>query len=141
MEFLASWSQKGKTDPDALMVRRTVFMEEQKFTYDEDDTDSIAYHLTLRDEKGRAVGAARIFEDHGAYHAGRICILPACRGMNLGLRIMEEIERKAASLGGDTVILGAQMRASGFYKKAGYETYGDPYYEEYCEHINMKKTL
>lgn len=141
MEFTARWSEKGKTDPDALTVRRTVFMEEQKFTYDEDDNDGIAYHLTLRDENGRAVGAARIFEDHGAYHAGRICILPDYRGMDLGLRIMREIEKKAASLAGDRVILGAQMRASGFYKKAGYETYGDPYYEEYCEHINMQKKL
>ena len=41
----------------------------------------------------------------------------------------------------DDKALSAQVRASGFYEKLGYKKMGDIYYDEYCEHIHMEKSL
>lgn len=141
MVLVSKWSEKGAPGVELLAVRKAVFMEEQKFTYDEDGMDALSYHLAVCDEKGRVLGAARIYKEQDAYHAGRICVLKDFRGLGLGAYIMKQIEDKAASLGGKKVVLGAQMQASGFYKKMGYTPVGHPYFEESCEHINMMKLL
>ena len=35
----------------------------------------------------------------------------------------------------------SQVRAKNFYEKIGYVEYGEVYFDEYCEHIKMKKIL
>ena len=44
-------------------------------------------------------------------------------------------------MGADIISLSAQVRASGFYEKLGYKKHGEIYFDEYCEHIVMKKDI
>ena len=124
-------------------VRKKVFVEEQAFTEALvfDGIDPIAWHLCV-EEDGRVVGAARLFADsNGDYHCGRICTLPEYRGKGLGLWMMARLEEKAKELGASRLQLSAQVRVRDFYEKAGYQAFGEVYYDEYCPHVSMKKTF
>jgi predicted GNAT family N-acyltransferase len=130
---------------DAFEIRRIVFIDEQEFDpeLDIDAIDPVAYHIVVYDA-GRAVATARTFPHEsgdGCYAIGRVAVLREYRGTGLGLFIMEEAEKLAVKLGAKSFHLGAQIQAMGFYRKCGYIEYGERYYEEHCEHINMAKQL
>ena len=130
---------------DAFEVRRIVFIDEQRFDpeLDIDDIDPIAHHIVIY-ENGRPVATARTFPHEsgdGCYAIGRVAVLAEYRGTGMGQFIMQEAENLAVNLGAKSFTLGAQMQAAGFYRKGGYIEYGERYYEEHCEHINMKKTI
>ena len=74
-------------------------------------------------------------------HLGRIVIKADRRGRGLGLVLLKELENKARELGLTTLVLGGQTRAAGFYEKAGFERFGEEFYDEYCPHIMMQKKL
>lgn len=125
----------------ASQVRKIVFIDEQKFSYDLDDTDKIAFHaLVCDDDKPIATGRF-FFDKNNIPHIGRVAVLKEYRKSGVGRYLMEILEKTAAEQGAKYITLGAQMRAADFYSRLGYTTYGEPYFEEYCEHINMKKYL
>ncbi len=127
---------------DCKFLRTTVFIEEQGFQNELDETDKRAFHACLYvDGKPAAVG--RLFTDDGGveYHIGRVAVAADQRGKQLGRAIMEALEEKARSLGGVRVALSAQCRAAEFYRKLGYTQVGEEYLDEYCPHIAMVKTL
>ena len=80
-----------------------------------------------------------LFQNRG--HIGRIAVIPEYRGSGLGSDIVRAAEREITAEGGTEAELSAQRRAEGFYLKLGYAPEGEPYYEEYCEHIRMRKQL
>lgn len=138
----AVWSEKGKPLQEGLALRREVFMDEQHFSYDEDELDAVSWHLVLKEDDGTAVGAARLYVEQGTHaHLGRIVIKADRRGRGLGLVLLKEMENKARELGLTTLVLGGQTRAAGFYEKAGFERFGEEFYDEYCPHIMMQKKL
>lgn len=136
------WNYGKKDIEDCFLVRKKVFVDEQNFSeeLEYDDIDAVAYHLCFYDED-RPIAAARLFQENDHYHCGRICVLKEYRGSGLGRIIMNEIERKAKELNATTLILSAQVRVKPFYLKAGYQTYGEEYFDEYCPHIEMRKAL
>ncbi|RKJ40361.1 GNAT family N-acetyltransferase [Acutalibacter sp. 1XD8-33] len=122
-------------------LRQAVFMDEQGFSYEFDETDLAALHITLY-EDGDAVACCRIFpEGPRRWHVGRVAVRQDCRGRNLGALVMAEAEKAAAIRGGETIVLSAQVRASGFYRKLGYAQEGEEYLDEHCPHIHMKKEI
>ena len=128
--------------PQAQAIRQEVFMGEQGFSYEFDDTDRTALHLTLY-EDGRAAGCCRLFpgEAPGAWHVGRVAVQKEYRGRGLGARIMEEAERAARERGGLCMELSAQVRAAGFYRRLGYVQEGEEYLDEHCPHVFMRKQI
>lgn len=127
--------------PETQALRRKVFMEEQGFTYEFDETDHTAYHLTLY-EDGTAVGCCRFFPDEGtAWHIGRVAVSRDCRGRGLGAAVMREAEKAILSLGGGRAVLSAQEQAKGFYASLGYVQKGESYLDEHCPHVDMEKDL
>lgn len=128
--------------PQTQAIRQEVFMGEQGFSYEFDETDAAALHLTLY-EDGRAVGCCRLFpgEAPGAWHVGRVAVRRECRGRGLGARIMLEAEKAALARGGTRMELSAQVRAAGFYQGLGYVQEGEEYLEEQCPHIPMTKQI
>lgn len=138
--FEIEWSEKGVLLPDAKMIREKVFVEEQGFNEEFDSIDFESYHLLLK-KNGKAIGTGRIFwGENNRMHIGRVAVLQTCRG-GAGKEIINACCEKAKALGAGLVELGAQKRAEGFYLKCGFTSYGDIYYEEYCPHIMMEKTL
>lgn len=125
---------------DEKMIRETVFIEEQKFKIEFDDIDNIATHIIMYLD-GKPVGCCRLYNQENEYHIGRIAILKPYRGKGFGEKILLEAEKAAKEKGADCISLSAQVRASGFYEKLGYKKHGEIYFDEYCEHIAMKKDI
>lgn len=127
---------------DAKQIRISVFVEEQGFEIEFDDTDKIAKHIVGYDG-AKPVAVCRYFYDdeHNSYMVGRIAVIKECRGMHLGDKILSFAEQKIKEDGGKSVSLSAQMRVSGFYEKQGYKKQGSEYFDEFCPHILMTKLL
>ena len=125
---------------DEKMIRETVFIEEQKFKIEFDDTDDIATHIVMYLDNP-PVGCCRLYKQENEYHIGRIAVLKPYRGKGYGEKILLNAERVAKEKGADSISLSAQVRASGFYEKLGYKKHGEIYFDEYCEHIAMKKDI
>lgn len=127
--------------PEAAMIRTVVFIEEQGFENEFDETDKYAYHAVIFCN-GAPSAAGRMYSDeNGSFHIGRIAVMQEFRRNGLGRMIVELLEDKIAELGGKTVVLSAQTRVKGFYEAMGYVTCGDEYLDEFCPHILMKKTI
>ncbi|MBM6921750.1 GNAT family N-acetyltransferase [Phocea massiliensis] len=141
MEFI--WKQPNEDLSACFSCRKTVFCEEQGFSADGefDKIDAQAVHvLCLHD--GVPCGTARLFWDNKpTIHAGRICLLKEMRGDGNGLKLLDELAKKAKELGASRMILGAQCRAMGFYEKAGYRPFGEVFDDEGCPHQMMEKLL
>lgn len=125
---------------DEKMIRETVFIEEQKFKIEFDDTDDIATHIVMYLDN-HPVGCCRLYKQENEYHIGRIAVLKPYRGKGYGEKILLNAERVAKEKGADSISLSAQVRASGFYEKLSYKKHGEIYFDEYCEHIAMKKDI
>lgn len=125
---------------DEKMIRETVFIDEQKFKVEFDDTDDIATHIVMYLDN-QPVGCCRLFKQDNEYHIGRIAVLKPYRGKGYGEKILLQAEKNAKKMGADSISLSAQVRASGFYEKLGYKKHGEIYFDEYCEHIAMKKDI
>lgn len=125
---------------EAQAVRTKVFIEEQGFAYEYDEMDQTAWHL-VGYECGKPAAACRFFwnEQKKTYILGRLAVLPEYRGKNLGADMMREAENRVRALGGKSLYLHAQCRASGFYEKQGYQKTGLVEPEEGCPHIWMYK--
>lgn len=125
---------------DETFIRETVFIKEQNFKVEFDDTDEIATHIVMYLD-AKPVGCCRLFNQENEYHIGRIAVLKPYRGKGYGEKILLQAEKVAKEKGADCIKLSAQVRASGFYEKLGYKKYGEIYFDEYCEHIAMKKKI
>ena len=131
----------GNTDiyfNDAYAVRKQVFMDEQGFSTELDETDKIATHVILYDNE-KPIATGRIYQENDEYHIGRICVLKAYRKNHLASIVMQTLEEIGFKQT-DTIYLSAQLQAKGFYEKLGYLAYGDEYMDEHCPHIMMKKS-
>lgn len=127
---------------EARDIREEVFIHEQGFENEYDGTDETALHFVLYDENGCAAAVCRAFTDGGSeYHIGRLAVKKEYRGARLGAELLSLTEQYLSSLGAQSVALSAQTRVSGFYEKQGYHKCGGIYYDEFCPHILMKKSL
>lgn len=127
---------------ESKLIRKAVFVDEQGFQHEFDEIDSIAVHLVLFDADN-PIATCRFYwnENKQSYTIGRIAVIKDYRKKNFGKQILCEAEKQIQHLGGKTVCLSAQIRASGFYEKQGYYKVGDIFYDEYCPHVLMWKDL
>lgn len=128
---------------DEKKIRESVFIDEQKFTAEFDETDDKAKHYVMYDGE-KAIGCCRAYSDEKDpkhWHIGRIAVIPEMRGKGIGFKIVSQTEVYIKKYGAEIVSLSAQLRVKGFYEKLGYKAEGEVYYDEYCEHINMVKIL
>ncbi len=127
---------------DAVKIRKEVFMEEQGFHDEFDETDGNAVHLVLYIDQIPAA-TCRFFsgQTQGEYIVGRIAVRKEYRGHSLGSRVLAAAESEIRMLGGRKGILHAQQQARPFYEKQGYSVYGEPDFDEDCPHIWMQKEL
>ncbi len=127
---------------EAAMIRRAVFMDEQGFVQEFDETDHLARHIVLFDGE-TPVAVCRFFpgDTPGDYIVGRIAVMKPYRSRGLGAEVLAEAEAAVFALGGTGIRLHAQVSAKGFYEKQGYAAYGEEDLDEDCPHIWMRKTL
>ena len=127
---------------EAKEIRTRVFVEEQGFKNEFDEIDSTATHIICYIDN-TAIATGRLFLDENSkeYHIGRIAVDKSYRGKGIGGKILNYAENLVKEMGGKTLSLSAQERASRFYEKQGYCKKGEPYLDEYCPHIFMTKEL
>ena len=132
----------NKLPKEAQMILKKVFMEEQCFRHEYDETDEAAEHLVAY-ENGEPIGTCRIFRDDekDVYMLGRLAVLAQYRGKQAGAFLMQEAEKRVCEQGGTVLWLHAQCRAAGFYEKQGYRKSGETGLDEGCPHIWMSKAL
>lgn len=130
--------------PDcAREIRQNVFIKEQGFQKEFDETDSAATHIVIFDQDETPVAVCRVFWDAemGSHILGRLAVVREYRGKNIGSAAVREAEQYVRKAGGKSITLHAQCRASSFYERLGYTKFGDIEDEEGCPHVWMKKFL
>ncbi|MCI1654193.1 MAG: GNAT family N-acetyltransferase [Lachnospiraceae bacterium] len=125
---------------DARAVRKQVFMEEQGFREEFDETDGFAKGILLYDAS-KPVGTCRFFYsmDRKAYVIGRVAVLKNYRGQHLGALLLEAAEREICKEKEERIDLHAQVQAAEFYRVQGYVSTGEIGEEEGCPHVWMTK--
>ena len=123
---------------DVINIRTAVFMQEQGFQNEFDETDKTCTHLVLYDGN-KPIATCRYFGDGTTYHLGRVAVIKEYRGKNLGNKMVQLAEDEIKKDGGKSIELSAQVRVKDFYQKLGYSPVGNVYLDEYCEHITMRK--
>lgn len=126
-----------------IKIRTSVFIDEQGFKDEFDETDKTCTHIVLYDEE-KPIATCRYFKEGENYHIGRVAIIKEYRGQGLGNRIMQIAENEIRGKCNESkcvIEVSAQVRVSEFYKKLGYKQVGDIYFDEHCEHIRMVKEL
>ena len=107
-----------------------------------DEIDSIATHLVFY-EGENPVSTCRYYKGDKVndFIIGRVAILPEYRKNHLGSKMLHALEENIKLEGGKKISLSAQCRVVRFYKKNGYKVIGEPYLDEYCEHVHMEKEI
>ena len=129
-----------------LGIRKTVFVEEQKVSIEEeiDQHDHLnnpdVIHIAAY-KAGVMIGTQRIFRNKDEYTIGRVAVLKAYRNTGVGTAMLAYAQKQALNNGIKTLKLGAQLSAVPFYEKNGYIGYGSVYLDANIKHINMKKNL
>lgn len=126
----------------AMTVRQTVFVEEQGFVDEYDESDPVSTHFVLFDGDA-PIATCRVFPKAGTkdYYLGRLAVMKPYRGQGIGARMLREAEDHIRSVGGRTILLHAQSVAEGFYAACGYTPTGLRDEEQGCPHVWMEKLL
>ncbi|MHC4230859.1 MAG: GNAT family N-acetyltransferase [Planctomycetota bacterium] len=129
---VVSWSDR---QAELIYVRR----EEQNVpeSIEIDGKDPDCFHVLACDGAGTPIGTARLTKSG---KIGRMAVLPEYRGLGVGARMLRTIIDYGISKGIADFHLSAQTSAVGFYKKMGFEPYGEEFQEAGIKHINMRQT-
>lgn len=131
----------------AYDIRARVFVGEQGVPLDleRDELDGTADHL-LALVGGEPAGTVRLVVEAtgpyaGAAHLGRLAVLPAARGLGLGVALTRAVEARARERGLPEVVLTAQVEAVGFYERLGYAAEGPVFDDAGLPHRLMRRSL
>lgn len=133
------WIPPGQPFPEALALRKAVFVDEQGFSphLERDDKDDLSWHAVLYlDGIPAATGRIYYFED--AFWVGRICVIPQARAQGLGDLLMRMLLDKAQRHFAPEVRIGAQLPVVPFYARYGFVPTGSVYEEEGVPHQLMR---
>jgi predicted GNAT family N-acyltransferase len=121
---------------EAMRIRFTVFVEEQRVPADleMDDNDATSLHA-LAYAEGRAIGTGRLLADG---HIGRMAVLKEWRGQGAGRGMLRRLIAAARQRGHAEVALSAQVQALEFYRAEGFEPEGAVYDEADIPHQVMR---
>lgn len=128
-------------DFDAIRsIRETVFVHEQQvpLELEWDDADNVAQHVLAVSSNGTPIGTARLLPDG---HIGRMSVLAPWRGRGVGSALLEHLLVEARKRGFTKVFLNAQVQALDFYRRHGFETYGEPFLDAGIPHRSMAREV
>ncbi len=131
---IVNWSDR---QAELISVRRAVFIEEQNVpeSIEIDGKDLDCFHVLACDGAGNPIGTARLTKSG---KIGRMAVMPEFRGLGVGTKMLEAIMEHGRSNGPTDFHLSAQISAVEFYRKMGFETYGNEFQEAGIKHINMR---
>ena len=135
-------TRDGSEVAAALTLREEVFVGEQGVSLAEerDGRDDEALHLVVVDD-GVVVATCRLLVEGSTVMLGRMAVSRTRRGLGLARALLTEAETRARALGGERLVLAAQVGAQTLYDRAGYDAYGDVFLDAGIEHVMMSKAL
>ena len=139
MEPVMKWSPPGGDFTDCREIRIEVFCDEQGYLVEDefDDEDALSHHL-LVSLGGEPIATGRILPlEENIWRLGRIAVRKPARGTGLGRVLVDEMRRKAESLGARRIRIDAQCRAVGFYEKCGFIVTGPEHMDGHVPHVGM----
>ena len=133
---VGDWNTLGA---DAGAVRTEVFVREQGIPaeLEWDEWDALSIHCVAYDG-GRAVATGRLLPDG---HIGRMAVLADARRGGIGGRVLQRLIEAAVARGDAEVLLNAQAYVAGFYRRHGFEAFGEPFDEVGIPHVAMRRAL
>lgn len=139
-EFIIAVTSWATDAPALQLVRRTVFIEEQRVpeSLEWDDLDPRCEHALARDSAGAPIGCARLLPDG---HIGRVAVVAPWRGRGVGDALLTRLIARARMRGDARVRLNAQTQAMPFYARHGFVPEGAPFEEAGIPHQAMTLTL
>ncbi|MGB2863425.1 MAG: GNAT family N-acetyltransferase [Sedimentisphaerales bacterium] len=131
---IVNWFDK---QTELYSVRRAVFIEEQNIAerIEIDGRDPDCFHVLASDTKGRPVGTARM-DDKGKI--GRMAVLQNYRRQGIGRKMIQALMDYGRKNSITDFHVSSQVTAIGFYRKMGFEPFGEEFLEAGIKHINMK---
>lgn len=121
-------------------VRKKVFIEEQQVPeeLEWDEFDNISHHILVLNREHNPVGTGRLKPDG---QIGRMAVIKEMRKSGIGSAILISLIRLAKQDQQPEVYLHAQTSAIEFYKKFGFLSISDIFFEAGIPHRAMKKIL
>ncbi|GAA5182851.1 hypothetical protein GCM10025771_33080 [Niveibacterium umoris] len=121
-------------------VRHPVFVVEQQVPEDLewDAIDPNCLHALAVDAAGTPIGTARLLPDG---HIGRVAVVKAWRGKDVGVALMRWMLAAASAGGHKAVALNAQTSAADFYTRLGFVVTGPEFMEANIPHLPMTLAL
>lgn len=140
IDFNISRADWLRNQTDIMLIRETVFMQEQHVSADLewDGLDDRAIHLLARDNLGKAIGTARLLPDG---HIGRLAVLKPWRGQGVGNALLQTLLDVARKNKLNKVDLNAQVHALGFYEQLGFSANGSAFLDADILHQHMEKVI
>ena len=119
-----------------MMIRNTVFVEEQKVPIDEemDDLDAQCWFVLAEDENGNAIGTGRLLPDG---KIGRMAVLKQFRNHGVGSDLLKALIALADTQSIKGLYLHGQTQAKHFYNKHGFVEVGPVFDEAGIPHVKM----
>ncbi|MGB1428647.1 MAG: GNAT family N-acetyltransferase [Cycloclasticus sp.] len=121
-------------------VRLSVFVEEQLVpsTLELDGTDNNHHHVVIFNDNNKPIATARLAKNG---KLGRMSVLKQYRQQGLGTELLNQLTKLAGSLDLEVLFCHAQISASDFYIKNGFQKTGKPFEEAGISHIKMRKNV
>jgi len=131
---IVNWLEK---QAEITSVRRAVFTEEQSVpeSIDFDGSDPDFVHILATNKNGLPVGTARI--NHKG-RIGRMAVLKDFRRQGIGRKMIQNLMDYGRKNSITDFHVSSQVTAIGFYRKMGFEPFGEEFLEAGIKHINMK---
>ncbi|MBS7660496.1 GNAT family N-acetyltransferase [Pseudomonas lalucatii] len=129
---LADWH---KNNAELRRIRETVFVGEQavppELEWDAEDAEAVHF---LAYEGDYAIGTARLLPDG---HIGRVSVLKDWRGLKVGDALIRAVIAEAEKRGLQQQMLSAQVHATAFYERLGFEIVSGEYLDAGIPHVDM----
>lgn len=125
---------------EAREIRLRVFVREQGFQEEFDTADKFSTHIVAYDGD-IPIATCRYYTQDSRFLIGRIAVIKQYRGKGIGANMLAFAMEKIRKVGGKEIRIHAQRRAEDFYKKQGFEAFGEVDFDEGCEHVWMKRVL
>lgn len=141
--YYAKMVETEQQRQEAYAIRTKVFVEEQGVPshLELDEYDDIATHFIVYDDE-RVIAASRLREYEPAIgKVERVCVLKEYRGNNLGVLIMNELEKYAKDKGYKKLKLHAQSYAIPFYEKLNYTITSPEFMDAGIPHRAMERII
>lgn len=129
---------------DAVSIRQAVFIIEQGVPkeLEIDGYENKCIHLVFYSDKSEPITTCRLLPiDDDTIKLQRMAVKKEFRGHAYGRLLIDEAEKIAKENGYQTITLGAQATALGFYEKLGYKKHGQLFLDAGIEHYQMNKSI